>query len=132
MYRSRSKGCEGYLGCTGPGARDVRGTWGVQVLEQGMRGVPGVYMSWSKGCEGYLGCTSHGARNVGGSCMGYTGHWVLGVYRPRSKGYEDYIRCTGPRQWAWGWDGRCQVDKPHSCRVFDGWFNDRCFDPWLI
>ncbi len=63
MYRSWSKGCEGYLGCTGPGARDVRGTWGVQVLEQGMRGVPGVYMSWSKGCEGYLGCTSHGARD---------------------------------------------------------------------
>ncbi len=29
MYRSWSKGCEGYLGCTGPGARDFRGTWGV-------------------------------------------------------------------------------------------------------
>ena len=28
--------CKGYLGCTGPGARDVRGTLGVQVLEQGM------------------------------------------------------------------------------------------------
>ena len=25
----------------GPGAWDVRGTWGVQVLEQGMRGVEG-------------------------------------------------------------------------------------------
>ncbi len=48
MYRSLSKGCEGYmgctgprgcegyLGCTGPGAEDVRGTWDVQVLEQQM------------------------------------------------------------------------------------------------
>ncbi len=55
MYRSWSKGCEGYLGCTGPGKgckgylgctgpgeQDVRGTLGVQVLKQGM------------GCEGYL------------------------------------------------------------------------------
>ncbi len=64
VYRSWSKGSEEYLGCTGPGARDVRGTWGVQVLEQGMWGVPGVYRSWSKGCEGCLGCTGPGARDV--------------------------------------------------------------------
>ena len=68
MYRSWSKGCEGYLGCTGPGARGVRGTWpGVQVLEQGMWEVSGMYRSWSKGCKGYLGCTGPGARDVRGT-----------------------------------------------------------------
>ncbi len=58
VYMSWSKGCEGYVGCTGPGPRDVRGSWGV--------GVPGVYRSWGKGCEGQLGCTG-----PGGSVPGY-------------------------------------------------------------
>ena len=54
----------GCLGCTGPGARDVRGAWDVQFLEQGMCGVPGVYRSWRKGYEGCMGCTGPGPRGV--------------------------------------------------------------------
>ena len=47
------RGMRGVGGCTGrPGARDARGRWGVQILEQGMRGIAGVYWSRSKGCEG--------------------------------------------------------------------------------
>ena len=65
MYRSWSEGCDGYLRCTGLGARVVGGTWGVQVLEQGMWGAHGVYRSSSKGCEGYMGCTGSATRDVG-------------------------------------------------------------------
>ena len=56
------------MGCTGSGSRDVRGTWGVQVLEQGLRRLPGVYRSWSKGSEGYMECTGpEQARDVRGT-----------------------------------------------------------------
>ncbi len=54
MYRSWIKGCEGYLGCTVPGAKDVTG-------------LDGMYRSWSKGCEGYLGCAGPGERGVMGT-----------------------------------------------------------------
>ena len=50
---SWSKGCERYLGCIGPGARDV--------------GVPVVF--WSKGCEGYMWCTGPGARDLRGTWL---------------------------------------------------------------
>ena len=36
VYRSWTKGCEGYIMCTGLGARDLRGIQGVQVLKQGV------------------------------------------------------------------------------------------------
>ncbi len=80
------------MGCTGPGARGVRDAWGIQVLEQGMCGVPGVHRSWSKGCEGYLGCIGPGARVVRGAwdAQGYTSYTGPG---PRGVGY---LGCTGP------------------------------------
>ena len=82
VYRSWSKGCEWYLGCTGPGARDVNGTWGVRVPGggEGQAEVKdrkkcahskvtymSTYGSWSKGCEWYLGCTGPVARDVNGT-----------------------------------------------------------------
>ena len=72
LYRSWSKGCEGYLGHADFGSGGVRGTWDVHVLEQGMEGVHGVYRSWSKGCEGYMEC-------IGPPPRGMRGTWSVQV-----------------------------------------------------
>ncbi len=87
MHRCWSKGCEGYLGCTVPGARDVRGIGGSdveEVLEQEMGGVPGVNRSCGKGL-----------RAIWGAQLQQQGIYE-GYMRSCGMGCEGYMECTGP------------------------------------